>query len=72
MCQAPVFYVKTLAISNIQLVIVFHLVATLCDNGGTSNVMVRSENIFVLLIVPHPISKANYMKVSKVDAPQTP
>ncbi len=28
--------------------------------------MVRSEDIFVPLIVPHPISKANCTKVSKV------
>jgi hypothetical protein len=58
-----------MAISNIQLVVVFHLVATLYDNGETPDVMVRLEDTFVLLTIPHPIFEANYTKVSKVDVP---
>jgi hypothetical protein len=65
-CQAPLFFVETLAISSTQLVVMFRLVASLCENGGTPEVMVRSEDTFVLLIIHHPISKANRMKVSKV------
>jgi hypothetical protein len=41
MCQTSLFYAKTLAISGIQLATMFHLVATLRENGGTLNVMVR-------------------------------
>jgi hypothetical protein len=43
-----------------------HLVATLCENGGTPKVMVRLENTFVLLEVPFLDSEANHTKVSKV------
>ncbi len=52
MCQATLFFAMTLAISSIQLAIVFHLVATLCENGGTSNVIVKSKDTFVLLVIP--------------------
>ncbi len=65
-CQTPLFSIKTLAISSIQPIVMFRLAATLCENGGTSNVMVRSENTFVLSIVPHLVFEANRMKVSKV------
>ncbi len=44
----------------------FHLVATLCENGGTPKVMVRLEDIFLPLEVPFPDSEANCTKVSKV------
>jgi hypothetical protein len=60
------FFTKTLAISDIQLATMFQLVATLCENGGTLNVMVRSKNIFVILVVPHLVSKTNHIEVSKV------
>jgi hypothetical protein len=36
----------------------FHLAATLCENGGTLDVVVKSKDIFVLRIVPNPNSKA--------------
>jgi hypothetical protein len=65
-CQASLFFAKTLAISNIQLATMFQLVATLSENGGTLNVMVRSKNIFVILVVPHLVSKTNHIEVSKV------
>jgi hypothetical protein len=55
-----------LAISSVQLIAVFCLAATLCENGGTPNVMVRLEDTFIPPIVPHPIFEANYTKVSKV------
>jgi hypothetical protein len=55
-----------------QLVIVFHLTITLCDNGVTPNVMIRSKDTFAPPIVPHSISKADYTKVSKVNTPETP
>jgi len=42
-CQAPLFFAKTLAISSIQLVAVFCLVATLYENGGTPKVMVTTS-----------------------------
>jgi hypothetical protein len=61
-----IFSTETLAISGIQLVLVFHLVATLCENGGTPKMMVRSKDTFVPLVVPHPIFEANRMEVSKV------
>jgi hypothetical protein len=51
---------KTLAISGIQPIV------TLCENGGTSNVMVRSEDPFVPSAIPHPIFEVNCTKVSKV------
>jgi len=66
MGQTPLFSIKTLAFLGIQPSIVFHLVATLCENGGTLEVMVRSKDTFVLHIVPHPIFEANRMEVLKV------
>jgi hypothetical protein len=42
-CQAPLFSAKTLAISSIQLVVVFCLVATLYENGGIPKVMVTTS-----------------------------
>jgi hypothetical protein len=59
-CQAPLFYAKTLAILGIQPIV------TLRENGGTSNVMVRSEDTFVPSAIPHPSFEANCTKVSKV------
>ncbi len=49
MCQAPLFSIKTMAISSIQPTIVFHLVTTLGENGVTPKVMVRLEDILCLL-----------------------
>jgi hypothetical protein len=44
----------------------FCLVATLCENGGTLEMMVRLEDTFVPHVVPHPISKPNYTEVFMV------
>jgi len=66
MCQAPLFSIETLVISGIQPTIVFCLATTLCKNGGTPKLMVRLEDIFVPLVVPHLVFEANHMKVSKV------
>ncbi len=65
-CQAPLLFIKTLNILGIQPIVVFHLVVTLCENGGTSNVMFRPKNTFVLSIVPHLVFEVNRTKVSKV------
>ncbi len=65
-CYAPLFFGETMAISSIQPMVVFCLLATLCENDGTLDVMVRLEHTFVPFIVPHPVSKAYYLKVSKV------
>ncbi len=65
-CWAPLFSIETLAISNIQLIVVFCLAVTLCENGGIPEVMVRSKDTFVPLAIPHPIFEANHMEVSKV------
>jgi hypothetical protein len=65
-CQAPLFFDETLAISRIQLTTVFCLVATLCENGGTPKVMVMLEDTFLPSIIPRPIFEANRMEVSKV------
>ncbi len=74
MHQAPLFY-ETLAISCVQPIVVFRLVATLCKNGGTLDVMVKSKDIFVLLIVPHPIFEVIHMEATMVklhDLPTQP
>jgi hypothetical protein len=65
-CQAPLFVAKTLAILSIQPTVVFCLVVTLCENSGTLDLMVRSKDTFVPLVVPHPVYEANHPKVSKV------
>jgi hypothetical protein len=44
----------------------FHLATTLCENGGTSNVMVRSKDTFVPPIIQHVVFDVNRMEVSKV------
>jgi hypothetical protein len=36
-CETSLFYVETMAISNIQQMIVFCLTTTLCESGGTSH-----------------------------------
>ncbi len=47
--------------------VVFCLVATLCENGETLDVVVRSEDAFIPLVIPHPIFEVNRtMEVSKV------
>jgi len=55
-----------MAISCIQLAIVFCLATTLCGDVRTPNVMVRSMNTFVPPTIPHPIFKTNFLKMSKV------
>jgi len=40
-CQAPLFFAKTLAILGIQPTTMFRLAATLCENRGAPEVMVR-------------------------------
>ncbi len=55
-----------MAILGIQPTVELHLVATLCENGGTSKVMVKLEDIFVLHVIPHLIFETNHMKASKV------
>jgi len=42
-CQTPLFFAKTLAISGIQPIAVFCLVTTLYENGGTPKVMVTTS-----------------------------
>jgi hypothetical protein len=49
--QAPLFSIETLTILGIQLVVVFHLAATLCENGGTPYV-VKSKTLLHLLQFP--------------------
>jgi hypothetical protein len=67
MCEAPLFFAKTMAILGIQPSIMFRLADTLCESGATPNVVVRLKDFFVPLIIPHPISKANRtMEVFKV------
>ncbi len=66
MCWAPLFFAKTLCISSFQPTTMFHLVVTLCENGGTLDVIVRSKDTFVPLAIPHSVSKANCTKVFKV------
>ncbi len=66
MCQTPLFSTKTLAISSIQLAFVFRLTTTLCENGGTLEVMVRLEDTFVLFAIPHLVFEANCIEVYKV------
>jgi len=65
-CEASLFLAKTLAISGIQPTTMFCLAATLCENGGTLEVMVRLEDTFVPHAIPHAVSQANYTEVSKV------
>jgi len=55
-----------LAILGIQPIVELHLVTTLCENGGTLKVMVKSEDIFLPHVVPHLIFETNHMKATKV------
>jgi len=58
-CETPLFYIETMAISSIEPMVVFPLVATLSESGGTPNVVVRSEDTFVPPIVPHIVYETN-------------
>ncbi len=67
MCESPLFFIKTMVISNIQPTFVFHLADTLCESGATPNVVVRLKDTFVPPIIPHLVSKGNRtMEVFKV------
>jgi len=55
-----------LAISRIQLIVLFCLVATLCEDEGTSDVVVRSEDISVPFTFPQQSYETNPIEVSKV------
>jgi hypothetical protein len=67
MCEAPLFSIEIMVISSIQPMVMFCLINTLCENGGTLDVVVRLEDAFILPIIPHPIFEANCtMEVSKV------
>jgi hypothetical protein len=61
-CQARLFFVQTLAILGIQLAVMFRIVATLCENGGTPYVAVKSKDTFAPLTIPHLVFEANHMK----------
>ncbi len=56
--SSTLFSIETLAITGIQPIAMFHLAATLCENGGTSDVMVRLEDTFVPPTIPHQDSKS--------------
>jgi len=57
------FFVETLAILNIQLTIVFHLVVTLYEGGGTLGMVAMLDKDPILTTFPHSTSKANKMKM---------
>ncbi len=61
MCEAPLFSTETMAILDIQPIVMFRLATTLCECGRTPNVVVKSEDTFVPPIVPHLVSKANHI-----------
>jgi hypothetical protein len=46
------FSIETLAMLSMQSTTMLHLVATLCKNGGTSNVVFKSKDIFIPNIIP--------------------
>jgi len=44
-----------------------HLMATLCEGGGTPMMVVTLEDLSILIIIPQNIPKVNQIKVSKVE-----
>jgi hypothetical protein len=64
MCRTPLL--KTLAILSNQPTTLFCMTATLCENDGTLEMMVRLKETFMLLAIPCLVFEANYTKVSKV------
>ncbi len=67
MCEAPLFFIEKMDILYIQPMVMFCLATTLCECGGTLNVVVRLEFFFVPLVVPHLVSNANHItKMFKV------
>jgi hypothetical protein len=40
-CQTPLFLVKTLVISSMQLEVVFHLTTTLCEEGKSPRMVAK-------------------------------
>ncbi len=62
---ARLFFVETLANLNIQLTIMFHLVMTLYEGGGTLGVVAMLDKDPILTIVPHSTSKGNKMNMLK-------
>jgi hypothetical protein len=55
-----------LVILGIQLGAVFRLAATLWENGGIINVMVKLEDTFVLHAIPHQVYEVNRLEVTRV------
>ncbi len=64
-CQTPLFSIETLTILGIQQAVVFHLAATLCENGKITNVVFKMD-IFVPPTSPHIVCEANHSKIPKV------
>lgn len=57
--QTPLFFNETFVIINFQLVIVFQLVVTLYEGGGTLRMGVVLNKDSKLTIFPHVLSNAN-------------
>jgi hypothetical protein len=60
------FFIETMAISNIQLLIMFCMAATLCEGGGTLEMVVTSKDPLELTRFPQHIFEANHPKMPKV------
>jgi hypothetical protein len=50
--HAQLFFTKTFIILNFQLVTMFHLVATLCEGGGTLKMVVMFNDILIPTTIP--------------------
>lgn len=55
-----------MAISNIQLLIMFRMATTLCEGGGTLEMVVTSEDPLELTRFPQRLFEANHSEMPKV------
>jgi hypothetical protein len=63
--MGTIFFVETLAILDIPLTIMFYLVITLYEGGGTLGMVAMLDKDPILTTIPHSTSQANKMKMLK-------
>lgn len=63
-----IFFTKSLIIPNIQPTSMFHLMITLCEDGGTPRMVIMLNTNSIMTVVPHSIFEVNKTKVSKIQS----
>jgi hypothetical protein len=57
--QTPLFFMKTMVILGIQLLVMFCMLTILCGGGGISRMVVTLEDPSIPIIIPQHIFEIN-------------